>query len=147
MPTDPTGQRVSETAKGTFSKMRIDAVPRESGCMQFTPTRGPIGSDKCRCGHSLYEHYMCGDPRESRCLICPTEPAEPVAVPQAPPEPTLKETLTRHWLQGIQCDHDAATDEALCYCGWRSVPCPNVGLAVAAWADHVQVAALEGKRA
>lgn len=46
----------------------LEAVPKESGCMQFTPK--PKGSDMCECGHSLYSHYMCGSPQESRCLLC-----------------------------------------------------------------------------
>jgi hypothetical protein len=46
----------------------IDRVPKESGCMSFTP-KTP-GSDECRCGHTLYQHYMCGSPEESRCLVC-----------------------------------------------------------------------------
>lgn len=46
----------------------FDAVPKQSLCMQFTPYL--VGSDMCKCGHTLYQHYMCGIPSESRCLVC-----------------------------------------------------------------------------
>lgn len=39
--------------------------------MSFTP-KTP-GSDKCKCGHVLTQHYMCGSPGESRCLVCRVE--------------------------------------------------------------------------
>lgn len=46
----------------------ICAVPNQSRCMRFTPeTPGAIN---CKCGHTLYAHYMCGIPEESRCLAC-----------------------------------------------------------------------------
>ena len=48
----------------------LDAAPKPGTmkCPQFSPT--VIGSDMCKCGHVLYAHYMCGDPRESACLSC-----------------------------------------------------------------------------
>ena len=48
----------------------LEAVPRESGCMSFTPD--VAGSIRCKCGHTLYDHYMCGSPEESRCRVCRT---------------------------------------------------------------------------
>lgn len=48
----------------------LDAAPKPGTmkCPQFSPT--VIGSDMCKCGHVLYAHYMCGDPRKSACLSC-----------------------------------------------------------------------------
>jgi hypothetical protein len=59
--------------------MKIDAVPKESGCMRFRPH--PTGSTNCECSHSLYSHYMCGSPEESKCLVCkaPTLHSESMA--------------------------------------------------------------------
>jgi hypothetical protein len=45
--------------------------------------------------------------------------------------------LSHHWITSVLCNHLSATDQALCSCGWRSPECPNVGLAVIAWAEHV----------
>jgi hypothetical protein len=47
--------------------------------------------------------------------------------------------LSAHWLTEIHCDHEAKTDEALCYCGWRSPAYPSVGRAVEHWARHVSL--------
>ena len=37
-------------------------------CMQFSPKVS--GSDECKCGHSLFSHYMCGAPQDSYCMAC-----------------------------------------------------------------------------
>lgn len=46
--------------------------------------------------------------------------------------------LRTHWLQTIECNHEAKTDRAVCACGvWVSSPQPNVGQAVERWIEHV----------
>lgn len=47
-------------------------------------------------------------------------------------------TLREHWLTGIECDHEAKTDVATCFCArWRSEPQPTVIAAVERWIEHV----------
>jgi hypothetical protein len=46
------------------------------------------------------------------------------------------EALNAHWLSGIECNHEHKSDTAICACGWISLPRPNVGEAVAKWAEH-----------
>jgi hypothetical protein len=47
-------------------------------------------------------------------------------------------TLAHHALAEIRCDHDAATDVAVCNCAlWASDPEPSVQVAKEAWAAHV----------
>lgn len=46
--------------------------------------------------------------------------------------------LREHWLTGLECDHDAKTDVANCFCSkWRPAPEPSVGKAVERWIEHV----------
>ncbi len=48
--------------------------------------------------------------------------------------------LREHWLTGIECDHEARTDVATCFCArWRSEPQPSVIQAVERWIEHVQL--------
>ena len=48
------------------------------------------------------------------------------------------DVLRKHWLTGIECNHEARTDVATCYCSrWRSEPQPSVGEAVERWIEHV----------
>lgn len=56
----------------------------------------------------------------------PDEPAIPVSI------------LREHWLTGVECDHEAKTDVATCYCSrWRSAPQPNIPAAVNEWIKHL----------
>jgi len=51
--------------------------------------------------------------------------------------------LKEHWLTGVECDHEAKTDTATCYCSvWRSKPMPNIPAAVGEWIEHVKQAAI-----
>lgn len=50
------------------TRVIIDAPPKTSGCMRFSP-RLP-GGLICKCTHSFYSHYQCGAPDETRCLAC-----------------------------------------------------------------------------
>ncbi len=50
----------------------------------------------------------------------------------------LRDTLRRHYLTEIICDHERELDNPVCACslvnlGWH----PSVGAAVEAWIDHV----------
>ena len=45
--------------------------------------------------------------------------------------------LKNHWLTEIICHHDASTDQALCFCGWRGNELLSVGEAVGQWIGHV----------
>lgn len=58
--------------------MHVDAARDTGMCKQFHPK--PAGSLNCKCGHTLYQHYMCGSPEESRCLAC--KDAEPTPCTQ-----------------------------------------------------------------
>lgn len=50
----------------------------------------------------------------------------------------MAQVLRAHWLTGLECDHDAKTDVANCFCGkWRPAPEPSVGQAVERWVEHV----------
>jgi hypothetical protein len=50
----------------------------------------------------------------------------------------FSDVLKKHWLTGIECNHEAKTDVATCYCStWKSEPCQSVGAAVDAWIAHV----------
>lgn len=62
----------------------FDAVPRNSQCMRFTPATS--GGEECKCGHTLYQHYMCGGPEESACLVCRTSESTAPPNPQPTPE-------------------------------------------------------------
>lgn len=46
--------------------------------------------------------------------------------------------LREHWLTSVECDHEAGTDVATCFCAvWRSEPQPTVRHAVERWIEHV----------
>lgn len=50
----------------------------------------------------------------------------------------FKETLQKHWLTGVDCNHEEKTDVARCWCSfWTGTPQPTVILAVMEWVDHV----------
>ena len=50
----------------------------------------------------------------------------------------MAQVLREHWLTGLECDHEAKTDVANCFCGrWRPAPEPSVGQAVERWVEHV----------
>lgn len=50
----------------------------------------------------------------------------------------FKQTLSLHWLTNIECDHEAKTDTARCWCGyWTGTPQPSVAMAVQEWINHV----------
>lgn len=50
----------------------------------------------------------------------------------------LQVRLHRHYLAGIECDHEAKTDKASCACSMVALPAkPTVGEAVATWIEHV----------
>lgn len=51
---------------------------------------------------------------------------------------TVRETLRKHWLTGIVCDHEERTDAAACYCCiWRSAAEKSPVAAAHAWIEHV----------
>jgi hypothetical protein len=57
----------------TFGREYIDAALTDkqalnAPCKRFSPRVS--GSSDCNCGHDLYSHYMCGDPRDSYCQTC-----------------------------------------------------------------------------
>lgn len=52
----------------------------------------------------------------------------------------LRRVLTTHYIVELRCNEDTEphTDQAICACAlWYAAPQPNVGAAVAAWANHV----------
>lgn len=66
-----------------------------------------------------------------------TTAEEALAAVQGIPD-GLRTVLQDHWLVDIICDHEAKTDQAVCNCAVEALPvCPSVGLAVAAWIEHV----------
>ncbi len=59
----------------------------------------------------------------------------------------LREHLRKHYLAGIECDHEAKTDQASCACSMVRFPVlPSVGAAVESWIDHVLEGVTEAKR-
>lgn len=107
---------------------------------------------------SIREHYWCGCVRVGwwqRCseahaqLDADEEPRKnfddnPKRTRRATPAPreeALRTVLREHWLTAIDCDHEAKTDTARCYCTrWTGAPQPNVGAAVEEWIAHVLAA-------
>lgn len=50
----------------------------------------------------------------------------------------VAKVLKEHYLSAVQCDHEAKTDLACCWCAvWSSGPRPSIGEAVDAWVGHV----------
>src|SRR6185312_11371646 len=74
-----------------------------------------------------------------RCRQCGKETAETEQErlgrwTKAHEKARVAETLRKHWLTGVICDHEAHTDVATCFCcHWRSTPQPSVGKAVERW--------------
>ncbi len=50
----------------------------------------------------------------------------------------VQDALREHWLMAVDCDHEAKTDTARCYCTvWTGTAQPSVGQAVNEWIRHV----------
>lgn len=55
-----------------IGKVMLDAVPKEIKRNPDFKEREEYQKlsehePRCQCGHGLYWHYMCGDPRDSFC--------------------------------------------------------------------------------
>ena len=49
----------------------------------------------------------------------------------------MAELLKEHWLFGIECHHQAKTDQSICACGLKFPERESVGKAVQDWIDHI----------
>ena len=68
----------------------------------------------------------------------PVTEQEKLAHDRAMLKARITEVLREHWLTGVQCNHEASTDMATCFCShWRSSAQPSVGAAVERWIEHV----------
>ncbi|SRR5229473_1344769 len=50
--------------------------------------------------------------------------------------------LNEHWLFGIECNHEAKTDQSICSCGLKSPERESVGAAVQDWIKHLRTLAV-----
>lgn len=80
--------------------------------------------------------WWCGEVNSTSSHAAESAVAAVVSSPM-PAAEILVRGLTEHWLTEVNCQQAGATDQALCYCGWRGAEYKSVGEAVLSWASHV----------
>lgn len=95
------------------ASIHLDRAVDGEKCAQFTPISP--GSDNCRCGHDLYSHYMCGGPKESRCLRCNAPSQKPEKA--APTDDEINALAAICTFCGNKADHKHAEG------GWCCADC------------------------
>jgi hypothetical protein len=104
-------------------------VPLPSGLQEFAPK----ASDGPRDRHpECCAHYCCGGKNGLPCYT------DSISRPGGEPRASVRDVLRLHWLTSIDCDHEALTDTARCFCTkWTGTAKASVGEAVTEWIEHV----------